>query len=264
MHLSHLDSFFWLSGLLGNLALLSVLVFRRRAHRFPFFTAFLASSVLETVVLYLIYPSSTRRTYSYAYFYTYWGFVALDLLLQLGMVYEIASHVFRPLGGWAADVRRRLVGLIALSVCVAIALAWLSSPRVHEWKEALAMRGSLFSAALFAELFVGMTALSVTAGLPWKTHAARIAQGFGIYSMFCIVIAAGHSYFGLANGTTASMILSGARKSLYLLCLGYWIITLFRPQSQQERLPDEIESYLLLLRGQTATSLQTLRGKRRL
>ena len=125
------------------------------------------------------------------------------------------------------------------------------------------MRGSLFSAALFAELFVGMTALSVTAGLPWKTHAARIAQGLGIYSLFCIVIAAGHSYFGMANGTTASMILSETRKSLYLLCLGYWIITLYRQQAQQEHLPGEIESYLVLLRGQTAASLQMLRGKRR-
>jgi hypothetical protein len=263
VHLSHLDSLFWLSGLLGNLALLFVLFFRRRARSFPLFTAFLCASVLKTVVLYLIYPNSNRRSYSYAYFYTYWGFAALDLFLELGVVYEIASYVFRPLGGWAVDVRRRLVGLIALSVCVAMALAWLSSPRAYEWREALVMRGSLFSAALFAEVFVGMTALSVTAGLPWRTHAARIAQGFGIYSIFCIVVEAGNSYFGLANGTTASMTMTRARMMLYLFCLVYWIVTLWRAEPQRERLPDEIESYLALLRGQTAASLETLRGKRK-
>jgi hypothetical protein len=263
MHLSHLDSFFWLSGLVGHVTLLLVLLYRGRLRSFPLFTALVTGNIFKSTTLYLIYPRA-QTGYSYAYFYTYWGFGLLDVLLQLAVAYEIASHVFRPLGGWAVDVRRRLIGLIALSVCVAIALAWLSSPRAHEWKEALVMRGSLFSAALFAELFVGMTALSVTAGLPWKTHAARIAQGLGIYSLFCIVIAAGHSYFGMANGTTASMILSETRKSLYLLCLGYWIITLYRQQTQQEHLPGEIESYLLLLRGQTAGSLQTLRGKRRL
>lgn len=264
MHLSHLDSLFWLSGLVGNLALLFVLFFRRRARSFPLFTAFLSSSVLKTVVLYLIYPHNTRRAYPYAYFYTYWGFAALDILLELGVVYEIASYVFRPMGGWAVDVRRRLVGLILLSVCVAIALAWVSSPRAYEWKEALVMRGSLFSAALFAELFVGMTALSVTAGLPWRTHAARIAQGFGIYSIFCIVLEAGNSYFGLANGTVASMTMTRARMVLYLCCLVYWIVTLWRPEPQPARLPGEIESYMVLLRQQTAASLQTLRGKRRL
>jgi hypothetical protein len=223
----------------------------------------LCSSVLGTIVLYLIYPSGNQRSYSYAYFYTYWGFAALDLFLQLGVVYEIASYVFRPVGGWAIDVRRRLVALIALSIFVAIALAWLSSPRAHEWREALAMRGSLFSAALFAELFVGMTALSVTAGLPWRTHAARIAQGFGVYSIFCIVLEAGNSYFGLANGTTASMTMTRVRMMLYLLCLAYWIVTLWRPEPRPEHLPDEVESYLKLLRTQTAASLKTLRGSRR-
>ncbi|HTV08679.1 MAG TPA: hypothetical protein VMD97_06525 [Candidatus Aquilonibacter sp.] len=264
MHLSHLDSLFWLLGLVGHLALLFVLLFRRRARRFPLFTAFVFCSVLSTVVLYLIYPSGSRRAYPYAYFYTYWGFVALNLVLQLGVVYEVASCVFRPLGGWAVDVRRRLIGLILLSVCVAIALAWLSSPRAYEWREALVMRGSLFSAALFAELFVGMTAHSVTAGLPWKTHAARIIQGLGIYSIFCIVVEAANSYFGLANGTTASMTMTRARMLLYLLCLAYWIMTLWRPEPKPEHPPDGIQSDLELLRQETVASLQTLRGKRRL
>ena len=67
----------------------------------------------------------------------------------------------------------------------------------------------------------------------------------------------------MANGTTASVIQSGARKSLYLLCLVYRIITLYPQEPQQERLPDEIESYLKVLRAQTAASLETLRGSRR-
>jgi hypothetical protein len=262
MHLSHLDSFFWLSGLAGHGTLLFVLFYRGRMRSFPLFTALITANILKTVMLYLIYPR-TQGGYSYAYFYTYWGFATLDVLLQLAVAYEIASHVFRPLGVWASDLRRHLIWLIILSLCVAMALAWLSSPRTYQWKEALVIRGSLFSAALLAELFVGMTGLSVTAGLPWKTHAARIAQGLGIYSVFCIVVEAGDSYFGMANGTTASMMLTEARMTLYLVCLTYWIITLYRRQPQQERLPEEIESYLVLLREHTTASLETLRGRRR-
>lgn len=262
MHLSHLDSFFWLSGLAGHVGLLFVLFYRGRKRNFPLFTVLIAANILKTTTLYLIYPRA-QTGYSYAYFYTYWGFGVLDVLLQLAIAYEIASHVFRPLGVWAPDLRRHLIGLIVLSLCVAVALAWLSSPRTYRWREAVVIRGSLFSAALLAELFVGMTVLSVTAGLPWKTHVARIAQGLGIYSVFCIVVEAGDSYFGMANGTTASIILTQARMTLYLLCLCYWIITLYVQQPQQERLPEELKSYLLLLRRQTAASLGTLKGRRR-
>jgi hypothetical protein len=262
MHLSHLDSFFWLSGLAGHVTLLFILLYRGRMRNFPLFTGLIAANVLKTTTLYLIYPRA-QTGYSYAYFYTYWGFGVLDVLLQLAVAYEVASHVFRPVGVWASDLHRNLAWLIVFSLCVAASLAWLSSPRTYRWREAVVIRGSLFSAALLAELFVGMTALSVTAGLPWKTHGARIAQGLGIYSVFCIVVEAGDSYFGMANGTTASMILTEARMALYLLCLSYWIITLYRRQPQQERLPDEIEAYLVLLRGQTAASRETLRGRRR-
>jgi hypothetical protein len=263
MHLSHLDSFFWLSGLLGHLALLFVLLFRGRWQRFPRFTALIAANVIKTITLYLIYPHNPLKPYSYGYFYTYWGFAVLDVLLQAAVVYELASSVFRPLGAWAFDLRRHLIWLIIVSLCIAIALTWLSVPKAHTWNETLVMRGSLFSAALLAELFVGMTALSVTAGLPWKTHAARIAQGLGVYSVFCIVVEAGNSYFGLVNGTTVSMILTRARMALYLLCLIYWIITLYLQEPQPESLPGGIESRLLQLRGQTAASLHVLRGRRK-
>jgi hypothetical protein len=263
MHLSHLDSFFWLSGLLGHLTLLFVLLFRGRTPRFPFFTALIAANIAKTITLYLIYPRSPPKGYPYAYFYAYWAFAVLDVFLQSAVAYEIASSVFRPLGAWAFDLRRHLVWLIALSFCIAIALAWLSLPQANNRKETLVIRGSLFSAALLAELFVGMTALSVTAGLPWKTHAARIAQGLGVYSLFCIVVEAGNSYFGLVNGTTASMILTQARMALYLLCLTYWIITLCRQEPQPKSLPADIESRLLQLRGQTAASLHALRGWRK-
>jgi hypothetical protein len=263
MHLSHLDSFFWLSGLLGHLALLFVLLFRGRSHRFPRFTALIAANIVKSITLYLIYPRNIPKGYPYLYFYTYWGFAVLDIFLQSAVVYEIASSVFRPLGAWAFDLRRHLIWLIALSFCIAIALAWLSLPQAHNWKETLVIRGSLFSAALLAELFVGMTALSVTAGLPWKTHAARIAQGLGVYSVFCIVVEAGNSYFGLVNGTTVSMILTQARMALYLVCLIYWIITLYLQEPQPESLPGGIESRLLQFRGQTAASLHVLRGRRK-
>jgi hypothetical protein len=262
MHLSHLDSLFWLSGLIGNILLLVVILRRALMRSFPWFTALIFTSVLKTIALYLMYPRSSQAGYSFAYFYAYWGFAGLDSILQLAVVYEIATQVFRPLGGWARDLHRNLVWLVVISFAVAAGLTWLCLPRTYSWRQALVIRGSLFSSALLAELFGGMTMLSVTAGLPWKTHAARIAQGLGIYSVFCIVVEAGNSYFGLVNGTVASMLLTHTRMLMYLICIVYWIVTLSRREQQSESLPLELRTYLPFLREQTGSTLRTLKGRR--
>jgi hypothetical protein len=94
--------------------------------------------------------------------------------------------------------------------------------------QAVIIRGNLFSAALMSELFAGMVALSVTVGLPWKTHVANIAQGFGIYSIIDVLVEAAHSYFGLGRDTRAYDDLSHARIAVYLACTLYWIIMLWR------------------------------------
>lgn len=53
-----------------------------------------------------------------------------------------------------------------------------------------------------SELFVGMLSLSVTVGLPWKSHTTRIACGLGIYSGICVLIE-----------TTKSVVRNGALTS---------------------------------------------------
>jgi hypothetical protein len=96
MHPTGLDLFFWAAGFLENLGLLLVLWYRRRARSFPFFTALITLIVLKTMVLYLVLHYGTKDWY----FYTYWSLTVLDTILQLCVVYEIASRVFRPLDVW--------------------------------------------------------------------------------------------------------------------------------------------------------------------
>jgi hypothetical protein len=207
MHLTGLDLLFWAAGFAGHIVLLSVLCIRRRVKSFPFFTAFIATNILRTIALYVIWHFGTKSTY----FYSYWYLAILDFALQLCVVYELASRTFRPRGVWAKDVRRSFIVLGSLSIVIAAALAWLANPPTRLWVQVVVIRGSLFSAALMSELFAGMMALSVTVGLPWKTHVASIAQGFGIYSIIEVPIEAANSYFGPGRDTRAYDDLSHAR-----------------------------------------------------
>ena len=195
MHLSRLDFILWAATFVGHMALLCVLVRRRRAVRYPIFTALIAADIARSITLYLVFDLGTAKQYSY----TYWSLAIVDIVLQFAVVYEIAVHTFRPLGCWARDLRAHLVGLICLSLAVAVGLTWLASPPARTILDAVVIKGKFFSSVCMIELFVGMLALSATAGLPWRSHTSRISEGFGVYSMVCVLIDAAHGYFGFGG-----------------------------------------------------------------
>ncbi len=50
------------------------------------------------------------------YFWTYWVLAILDTLLQLCVVYELSSKVFRPLESWAYEARKYSLSVLILSL----------------------------------------------------------------------------------------------------------------------------------------------------
>jgi hypothetical protein len=258
MHLSGLDLLFWAASFLGHVILLFVLFLRRRARTFPLLTIFICANILRTISLFLISRFGTKATY----FYTYWYLAICDVGLQLGVVYELTSGIFRPLGVWTKGIHRSFVWLGCLSVAVAAALAWLASPSTQMWMQSVMIKGSLFSAALMSELFASMIALSVTVGLPWRTHITRIAQGLGVYSIIDVLVEAAHSYFGLRRGTRAYEALSHMRIAVYLACTMYWIVMLWREAPQPRELPEQMRRDLLALQERAEYHLQSLRSRR--
>ncbi|HET6216496.1 MAG TPA: hypothetical protein VFE27_05710 [Acidobacteriaceae bacterium] len=260
MHLTDLDLLFWAAGFLENLGLLFVLWYRRRARSFPFFTALITLIVIKTVVLYFVLHYGSKDSY----FYTYWSLTVLDTTLQLCVVYEIASRVFKPLDVWADDVRSSYAWLLGLSLCIAFGLTWLASPPARTWMQAFATKGNLFAAVLQSELFVAMMALSMDARLPWRTHVAKIAQGLGAYSLLGVLIETGHSYFGVGRQLPGFLILSHIRMAAYLVCVNYWIINLWRAERPARIMTSEMREKMFALQTLVEYDLQDLRSRKKL
>ncbi len=260
MHLTGLDFFFWAVGFFENLGLLFVLWYRRLARSFPFFTALAILSVLRTIVLYFVHSYGTKDSY----FYTYWLLAILDTMLQLGIVYEIASRVFRPVGVWAGDVRGSFLWMVGLSTTVALGLSWLASPPARTWRESFVTKGTLFAAALMSELFVLMMSLSISAGFPWRTHVAKIAQGLGAYSLVSVLIETGHSYFGVGREAPAFVFLSRVRIASYLTCVAYWAVMLWRKEQLSRQMTKEMSERLFTLQRRVEYDLQNLRSRKKL
>jgi hypothetical protein len=259
MHLTGLDLLFWAAGFGAHLTLLGVLLVRRRVKLFPMFTTLIAVDLCRTIALFSI----DKLWIKASYFYTFWSFGFLDMILQLLVVYEMYSHTFRPLGGWARDMREALHWLLALTISVAAALTWMAAPPARVWMQVIVMKGNFFSAVCMSELFVGMIALSVKAGLPWKTHVARISQGLGTYSIIDVLIEAGHNYFGVGGDEQVYTALSHFRIGTYLCCIVYWIVMLWRDAPGPKKLPKSMRGQLIQLQNVMDSDIERFRVRKR-
>ena len=120
------------------------------------------------------------------------------------------------------------------------------------------IRGDFFSYALMSELFVGTMILSSTAGLPWRTHVARISQGMGVCSVVSAISQAGINYFGVKD-LRIYATLSQFRIVTYLLCLGYWIVSLWQEAPEPKELPQQMLSLIFTLQRRVDSDLARLK-----
>lgn len=254
MHLTGTMLFFWAAGLLGHIILLAVLLAKKRAAIFPFFTSLIAANICRAFVLYGIAAFSGKQAYLVAYF----TFDVLDVILQLSVTYELARYVFRPTGVWAPDLRRSFILIVLASFPVALLLSLLPLPPERTFLALLLDRLNIFVAALQCELFVGMIAASAIARLPWKTHVARIAQGLGFYSLISLIADAGHS--ALMRNSDLFQAFTFARMTAYLICQTYWIAMLWREAPAPRELPEEMSMQLFTLQRRLEYDLRRLRA----
>jgi hypothetical protein len=255
MRLTDADFFYWTAGFLGHLFLLLILWRGHRVRKFPIFTTWIASSLARTAILVFVAHFEGRAFY----YYYYWSLGIIDTALQLGVVYEMYSLTFRPLGEWAKDVRNTLWWLLLLSVAVAVALTMIASPHTRLWVQALTIRVNLFSSAWMSELFTAMITICVKVGLPWRAHVARISHALGIYSLFGVIIESENTYFGLESNVQAYIALSHLRMTVYLSCLLYWIVMLWKDAPDTREMSVQLHQQLAGLQARVERDLQTIR-----
>ena len=249
MRLSLLAEVLWATGFCELLALILVLVVRRRWQSFPFFATYIVFQALETVVLYSIH----RWSSSHAYFWAYWAGNILDLALQLCVVFELARIVLKPTGTWVRDARKTFFLLGVAGTLVAAAVSFGVNPTLPTTLDNWIEKGNLFSAMLVAQLFLAMGLASTRLGLAWRHHVMGIASGWMLWASVGLFVEAAYSYGGPNwHGVVLDNVLILAFQAATI----YWIVNLWRPEPKARTLSPAMQSYLTGLQQHLEVAVQ--------
>lgn len=223
MHLSLLDNALWAAGFFSHVALIVILISRQRVRSFPLFTAFVADEILTTIALFATY----RLAGAHAYARVYWSSAALEFLLIVALLAEIAYIVFRPASRWIAHSRARLICFGLAAILLASGLSLWVDPHQTTWLDLWRIRANLFTSILTCELFTVILLTSQRMGLHWRSHVMHLGYGLTTWALVSFLVDGLHAYWGRAHYFTA---LEHLRSLAYLGTLSFWIGAFWRDE----------------------------------
>lgn len=223
MNLSLLDTCLWAAGFICNAALLSILILKGRPRTVPWFTTWIAFGLLYTITLFVAFRVGSKHTYAILY----WTGAFVDLLLQLAVVLEIASHVFLRGGRWVAGAGTR-ISIMGLSApLIAGVLAWQMTPAATSALDAWDSRASLFTTVVICILFTAVLLVSQQVGVSWRSLILREGYGFIGLVLVAFVTDTLHAYWRTVGNFSE---LEHVRMVAYLGTLVYWMVVFWLPE----------------------------------
>jgi hypothetical protein len=196
---------------------LCVLLHKHRFQKFPWFTLLIAQDAVQTVVLFAVHRYPTIN------FYTYWSFEALDALLRMLVLYEVAHVLLAQCGMSITGVARRYWSFFVVLTAVLAAAAWLSPSSPY-----LPVKVALRIGQMSALCVGGVTSLLILAtfffGLRFRLHAQAVLYGLALYMFGKVWV---HTILLLLGNLQQWSALEVSLKPVYHMTLLIWIACLW-------------------------------------
>lgn len=228
-----------LLGFVAQFGLLVILLVRRQYKTFPVFTLYLASNFLTdvgTIALLSLYPPHAART-------LFLATLPLQYLLELGVLFEIAWNVFRPvLPSLPPGTIRAFVKLVALAVLCGTLLAWRfedTGNKVNDIKGPLDLTVGLLRMLIFA----ATAGFAQLLGIGWKNKVLQLATALSFYSAVDLILSLLQRH---ANGSDA---LEPFRSVAYLLEIGFLVWAFTTKEVRRREFSPQMAQFLVTLAG---------------
>src|SRR5581483_4034731 len=198
------------------------------AREFPFFSAFICFDLLVNAFSNLaLEVLRVSMAWYLLYFYWRWTLAIIGILLSLGALYEVYSHVFREYEGL-----RHLGGVLfrwctAIMILVAVVVSTAASRDERDGLMAGLLAFQLASYIVSAGLMLFLFLFAMAFGLKPKHFARGIGLGFALTSTVALVSTTVRLHEGFAAGTDVYHYVGDAA---YISALLIWVLYLNSPE----------------------------------
>lgn len=237
-----IDSIFFAAGILFEVGVISLLLFRGAWRSFPIFLIYNAYALIGDASVYGI-----RHFYPRGYALAYLILILVDAALSFGVLIELGTSILRPLRGSLPRRAPLMVACLILAIGAGIwpFAAFHSSTHLRPIIAAVA-RIQQDTSILRILVFLALVAFSQSLAIGWRDREFQIAAGLGFYSLVSLAVAMVHEYL-----LTWSQYRHWDRVVVasYLCSLIYWIVSLAQKERARREFTPQMQQILLAVAG---------------
>ncbi len=241
-----LDSALWIAGVVGEVALLCILLARRAYRTFPVFVAWVSLTVLLEPVLYWLGQHLSPADYLRVFF----ALSFPQYLVELGILVEITVNVLRPVNKslpksvlYFLAAVTVIVGIVAFFFTAHLNASTLAHPRSY-------VVMSTTMAILRLVTFLLIAALSQVLGLGWKNHVLQLASGLAFYAAVSLIVELAHSNLRAGPDYVHQFtVYDHFRIASYLCSLTYWCYSFARKEAPRKEFSPQMAQLLVSISG---------------
>jgi hypothetical protein len=250
-----IENALWLAGILIEIAVVGLLVYRRTWRTLPVFCIYCVWDILSNVGAFLI-----NRYQPASYFRAYFAQTIIDAILLCCVLVELAWSLLRPL---RASLPRWFTLVLAALILIAGAAIWPLAAlpglaHVSRQAHLLAQIQQTVS-ILRIVFFLLLAASSQVLSINWRDRELQVATGLGIVSIVSLTATILHMH-----QTTASQyqLLGEVVVASYMCCMVYWVVCFAQKEAERREFTPQMQSFLLAVAGAAHSSRVALTESR--
>jgi len=237
-----LDNTLWLVGIVTEVAVVGLLVYRRVWRTFPVFCVYCAWDLFVNAVGFFV-----QRFFPASYLTVYLADIVIDSALEFGVLVELAWSVLRP---FRASLPRKSLVFVSGSILALSAAIWpfAAIPGFGnlplQWH--LLMHLEQTAAILRILLFLALAGCSQLLSIGWRDRELQVATGLGFYSLISLAVAMLHAH--LTTGSQYAL-LNQVEVGGYLCSLMYWVFSFSQKEAERREFSPQMQGFLRAMAG---------------
>jgi len=242
-----LDNQLWFAGIVAEVAIVVLLMYRRVWRTLPVFCIFCGWGLVTDAGNYIV-----QQYFAQNYTTVYFIETIVDSALEFAVLVELAWSVLRPI---RASLTRKALIVVGVLIVAAGAVVWPFSgirdlghfPPVWQYLVHVQQTASVLRVLFFLVL----AAFSQLLSIGWRDRELQVATGLGFYSIVSlgVTVLQSHQILGDQYRYLNQFVVVS-----YILSIVYWAFSFAAKEATRREFTPQMQSFLLAMAGTARTA----------